>query len=621
MIVFGGHSVQAADFKLTSIFSDGMVIQRNQPVAVWGEGNPGAEVEVRLDTQIKKATVSSNGHWQIMLNPIPVGGPYTLKASTPGTTTTVRDVLSGDVWLCAGQSNMQMAVKECHNAAKVLAVASQYTKLRFLDVPKGGADQPSASMGGKWQSCTPQTAADFSAIGYFFGTELLKDPVLADVPMGLIDSSFGGTAVEGWIPAAGILGIPPDQMSPSMFNLGPSTLYNGMIAPLVPCGLSGVLWYQGEANAGKPERYEHLLSTLILQWRQAWTNPALPFFIVQLPPYSGKSNGNYFTWLREAQAKVAQTVAHTGLAITIDTCDGSNLHPTLKQVIGKRLALLARRDVYREKIIAEGPIETRVEIHDSRVRVNFNTAGKALVSRGGDDLSGFSVAGSDGIYQFANATIDGDGVILQSDLVPEPKTVRYAWAGVPEADLYNSDGLPAAPFRTDTLPVKNLEFYKEPATYRLDSPSYEITIDGRGKVTGLGVLGRQFLANGFGMSGGTSLPGFFGPRDLPMIKELAPNCISCSDNDATLKISCEDNSMEWDLRNNGDKEIPFSIALAPWVDVSQLGNEIDLVSGDARLKIEAAFEISAPSQDGRKLTVKVTSHKDAILKFRVVPKQ
>jgi len=615
-----GISLHAADFKLASIFSDGMVVQRNQPVPVWGEGNPNSQVDVQLGDQKATANVSSDGRWQVALNPLPVGGPYVLQASSEGATLSVRDVMSGDVWLCSGQSNMQFGLKESVGGAKAIADASQYPNLRLLEVSKSASRNPNPSQGGKWVRAAPETAASFSAVAYYFATELLKDPALAKVPMGLIDSSFGGTAIEGWIPKDGLTDVQPQQMSGSMFNIGPSTLYNGMIFPLSPCGLSGVLWYQGESNAGKPELYEQLLTTLITQWRQVWANPKLPFFIVQLPPFSGKFGGDYYTGLREAEAKVAEKVPGVGLAVTLGTTDGSNLHPTNKQPVGKRLALLALRDVYHEKIVAQGPIQQSVDIQGPVVRVKFDTGGESLVSRSGDELNGFALAGSDGIYQFASATIDGDSVVLRSDRVPDPKTVRYAFAGVPDADLYNSDGLPAAPFRTDDLPIKNMEFDQQPADRTLSTAAYDLTISGGGKITSLQVGNHQFFSNGFGATSGTSIPAMFGPSDLGNIKELGPNSISCNGSDFFLEITCDDTGMVWHMQNKGDRGTDFHIALAPWVVATQQDNETDLASGDARLKVEGSIQLASPTPEGIMLTVKVGAHRDADLKFSVVLK-
>jgi sialate O-acetylesterase len=426
------------NFKLASIFSDGAVLQRGKPVAIFGTGNPHDPVTVKVGTQSKDGSVGDDGKWTVMLDPIPVGGPYVLHVSSAGVDATVDHVFSGDVYLCSGQSNMQFTLKEATDAHDVMDQASQDTQLHLF--------------GGKWQQPDSKTAGDFSAVGYLFGHALIQDPALANVPIGLIHESFGGSSIESWLSKEALEGIPVDTMSKSMYA-GPSGYYDGMIAPITPYTLSGVLWYQGEANAGKPAAYEHLLTTLISTWRKAFNDPNLPFFIIQLPSLKDKWDGYYFTWVRDAQAKVAAEVPGVDLCVTYDTCDGSNLHPKTKHAIGDRLALLARRDIYKEKVVAEGPKEKSVEadVDGTRLHVHFDTAGEAMSGKDGQDVTGFEIAGDDGNYSPAEATIDGTTVTLKSDGVQNPKTVRYAFTGVPKANLINADGLPAEPFRTDTV--------------------------------------------------------------------------------------------------------------------------------------------------------------------------
>jgi sialate O-acetylesterase len=594
-----------ADFKVAPIFSDGAVLQRGKPVPVYGTGNANDQVTVKLGDQSKSGTVGSDGKWSVMLDPVPVGGPYTLTISSGSNNFTANNVLSGDVYLCSGQSNMQFSLKEASTAARALAAASQNTQLHFYT--------------DGWKNCSAETAKDFAAVGYFFGEALIKDPALANVPIGLINKSVGGTAIEAWIPADALTGLSPAQTSQSMFGLPSSSLYKSLIEPVIPYSLSGVLWYQGEANAGHPEVYEHLLTTLISTWRTAANNPTLPFFIIQLPPLSGKWNGNYFTWLRETQATVAAKVPNVDLITTIDTTDGSNLHPTNKQPVGERVALMARRDIYKEKIVAEGPKFKSVEVDGSTLKVHFDTAGEAMMGKNGDDITGFFIAGSDGIYKTAKAQVDGDTIVLQNDEVTDPKTVRYAWEGVPENNLVNADGLPAIPFRTDTLPIANIEWEKDPAPRSLSTSSYALTISGTGKVASLTVGNNQFLANGTGENDGTSLPGAYGGRvDLSNIKVLGPTEISLSDGGSEMTISCNENDMTWDFQNKGKDPKEMSIALAPWVTVSSQGDTTNLTSGNAQLAIKGTVESGGDaSKGGVILKMKIPGHGESTLQFSV----
>jgi sialate O-acetylesterase len=606
-LVLNAGQACAADFKLAQIFSDGMVLQRGKPVAVFGTGNPHDPVTVKLGDQSKDGTVGDDGKWLVMLDPVPVGGPYTLTISSGNSNFTANNVMSGDVYLCSGQSNMQFSLKEASTAAQALATASQNTQLHLYS--------------GSWKNSSPESARDFAAVGYFFGAALTRDPAMANVPIGLIHESLGGTAIEGWIPADALagVGLTPALTSQSMFNVPASSLYQSRIAPVIPYSMSGVLWYQGEANAGHPEVYEHLLTTMISSWRAAANNPTLPFFIVQLPPLSGKWNGNYFTWLREAQAAVAAKVPNVDLVTTIDTTDGSNLHPTNKQPVGERIALLARRDIYKEKIVAEGPKFKSLDVDGNKLKVHFETGGEAMMGHNGEDITGFFIAGSDGVYKTGHAEVDGDTIVLQNDDVPEPKTVRYAWAGVPEANLVDADGLPAFPFRTDTLPIANIEWEKDPAPRSLSTSSYALTISGSGKVTSLAVGNNQFLANGLGENGGTSLPGGFGGRvDLSNIKVLGPTEISLSDGEAEMTISCNENDMTWDFHNKSKNPKEMSIALAPWVTVSNNGDETDLTSGDAKLAIKGTLESGGDaSKGGVILKLNTSAPGESTLQFSV----
>src|ERR1039458_5513336 len=375
-------SLHAAELKLASFFGDHIVLQRERPICVWGDGETNAQVRVSLATREDAATVGSDGHWQVRLEPLPAGGPYRLSISSGSRTIVLNDILLGDVWLCSGQSNMQMPVKECAPPEQEATLAER-PRLRLCAVAKGSNAKPQTGADIRWRTCMAETARDCSAVGYFFACELLKDPKLADLPIGLIDSSFGGTACEGWIPQAALAGFSPDQLHDSMFGLKPAALYNAMIAPLGHAGLKGVLWYQGESNSAHPATYPRLFATLAAEWRKQFEDPQLPFFVVQLPEYVKLWEGFYWPWEREAQAEAVRAVPHSALVLALNTTDGFDLHPNQKleigrgqrrmdpREIGRRRALQVRHDVYREDIVADGPIFRDAQPEGSTVRVRF----------------------------------------------------------------------------------------------------------------------------------------------------------------------------------------------------------------------------------------------------------
>lgn len=396
--------------KLASFFADHMVLQRDRKICIWGLGDPNATVKVTIASQRVTAVVETNGAWKTYLAPMAAGGPYRLTASQGDTVDIVEDVLYGDLWLCSGQSNMQMPVKETA-AVEQAAVSANHPQLRLCTVAKGWNAAPQTAADIKWQLCARASASDFSAVGYYFSSELLQDAALANVPIGVIDSSFGGTTCEGWIPQSALASCAPQSLHDSMFGIKPAMLYNAMIAPLGHTPIKGVVWYQGEGNSGHPDTYPLLLSTLIASWRQQFDSPDLPFAIFQLPDYASPWGGYYWSWIRAAQSQVAKSIPHISLVVGIETTDGYNLHPKQKMEIARRAALLVRRDVYKENIVASGPTFKAASVNHSNIWVTFDTGGNRLASRStSKDIRGFAVAGDNGIYHFSSARIDGDSV-------------------------------------------------------------------------------------------------------------------------------------------------------------------------------------------------------------------
>ncbi|MCW1923659.1 sialate O-acetylesterase [Luteolibacter arcticus] len=600
----------AAPLGFSPLFSPGMVLQRDAGIVVTGLGPENGSVTVSLGKLLQPAKVSPDGTWRVELAAQPAGGPHALEVSDGSTTAKIDDLLFGDVWVCSGQSNMQMGLDEALGGTAMIANAGADQRLRLLMMPKAGADKPQADPGAKWSHATPESLRKFSAVAASFALHLRDDPKLKDVPLGIIDSSFGGTAIEAWTPEGTLPAIPEKEISGSMFGIGPGHLFHRMIAPLTATPIKGALWYQGEANAGRPGVYASLLANLAEQWRKQWKQPELPFFVVQLPAYSGNGGGLDYGWLREAQSKACEASPHNFLAVTHDTTDGFDLHPVEKEEIGRRLSLLARKAVYGSDIVANGPRVKDVKAEVDRMVVVFDGPVK---SSDGKELRGFAIAGEDGDYRFATATVDGNRVALTSPGVPAPKTVRFAWGGLPQANVVNEAGLPAAPFRTDTLEPRSLDFQPLPVTYRLAGPGYQIETGELGHISSLVAGGKQFLSAEPG--GGTSIPGGFGPRSLPAVRMTAPNRIECRDREACLEIACKDDSMEWTITNTGGGEFEFHIALSDKVVVTGTAPTVDLSRGNAKLRVEGIDRV-----EPGKLVAKVPGRQTCRLKLTVVSK-
>jgi sialate O-acetylesterase len=609
--------------KLASPFGDDMVLQREAKVCVWGDASAGAEVRVAIAGQDASATADGAGHWKAYLKPMSAGGPHQLDLQSGDATVTVHRVLIGDVWLCSGQSNMAMALRQCDGGEEEAKHADRFPRLRLCTVAKGSNAKPQTTADIKWRPAKEESAREFSGVAYFFAIELLKDPALADVPIGVIDSSFGGTTCEGWIPPDALGGFDAKQLRPSLFGQGPAQLYNAMIAPLVPAGIKGVVWYQGESNSDRPEQYVKLLTTMMAGWRREFDNPSLPFVIVQLPDWALRSGNLQWSWIREAQEKAVRATPGAMLATTINTTDGFNLHPKEKREVARRAALLARHDVYKEDgIVARGPVFKEVKVDGSTVRISFDTGGDGLASTaGGNAVHGFALAGADGHYHFADATIDGDTVVVRCRDIRQPKTVRYAWAGVPRSTLTNRSGLPAAPFRTDDLqPTADVEVQRQPSDRHLVTSTYEITIDCYGRVSSLGVRGKQFLSNGLGPAGGTSIPAWLGPRPLYEISELGPDLVSFGDTQVTLTLAFKDDAMTWTLTNAQKDDITFRIALAPQVNVPAIkkGEPLKLSRGESVLLVGGIDSVS-DSEEGKVLQVTAKGNAEKHITFTVLP--
>ncbi|WP_435020487.1 sialate O-acetylesterase [Tundrisphaera sp. TA3] len=603
---------------LGAIFGDRMVIQRDRPIRVWGEAAPGSVVAVRVGPREGGATAGDDGRWEAVLDPLPAGGPHAVRASVGGATAEAADVLVGDVWIASGQSNMQMNLKDCDGGPAAAEALAKIPRLRLASVGRKASASPETRADIRWNGATPEVSLGFSGVAAFFAASLQADPALDGVPLGIIDSSFGGSACEAWVPREALAGFDPKDLKMSMFGAGPSGFYNAMIAPLGRAPIRGVVWYQGESNADRPGLYPRLLGALIGSWRERFDTPDLPFVVVQLPDWAPGSAGYSWAWLREAQAEAVRATPHASLAVGLHTTDGFDLHPREKAEIGRRAALCALRDAYGRPVVAGGPAFKAARPDGNALRVEFAATG-GLVARGGDPVRGFAVAGADGRYAYADAAIDGASVILRSGEVPEPRTVRYAWAGVPDANLSDASGLPAAPFRTDALAPPDVDVQPKPRARQVRMKAYEATVEGNGSVTSLGVGGKQFLSNALGGSGGTSVPGWLGPRELATICEPGPGRVECSDGEVVVLLEFAEAGMEWTIANRTANSIKFRIALTPQVAVAgELGSgPLTLSRGPAALVVDGVESVNK-TDEGPVLERSVAGRSSQKLTLRVV---
>lgn len=498
--------------KLAGIFADNLVLQRDRPVPVWGEAENGQEIKVTFGNQMKTTTADKTGRWMVELDPMPANKSPQVLEVVGATTQTAKNVIVGDVWICAGQSNMSWFLQDALNGKEEMAAAN-FPHLRFLRVSQTISPFPlqDASSRIEWGVCSPVTDRMFmSAVGYFFAREILKE---VDVPIGLIGANLGGTCIETWIPFSGFHNAPElskvaapeyrkflqqlkewlpsaesalaasEEPSGLPFNaIGtedyqqPSKCFNGMVNPLIPFAIRGVIWYQGEGNGGEGESYFHKMTALIKGWRELWSQrgPSLrgkydfPFYFVQLANFQKSDpnkpeGGDTWTRLREAQLK-SLSLPNTGMAVTIDIGEADSVHPRNKQDVGKRLALWALAKDYGKDVTYSGPLYKSNAVEGETVRIQFDHVGDGLCvgEKHGLDptavlpegkLKWFAIAGEDRKWYWADAVIDGDSVVVSHPAVKKPVAVRYAFAFNPDgANFYNKNGLPASPFRTDEWP-------------------------------------------------------------------------------------------------------------------------------------------------------------------------
>ena len=481
-----------AAVRLPHILSDHAVLQRNAPIHIWGWSDPGEEVAVTLGKRHQTTIADAIGRWSLYLPPMPAGGPYQLQVHASNDLI-LSDVLVGDLWIASGQSNMEMPLagfgkdSPVKDGEKEIAAATE-PAIRLLHVPLTASTTPATDTAANWTTCTPETAKSFSAIAYFFGRELQREE---HVPIGLIDSTWGGTPAESWTSMdalarnGNLAGIflnyadfqktlvdlehttaaeeredqaalssgkpaPKHPWHPNPVSWTPANLYNAMIAPLTPYSIRGVIWYQGETNSAleRVPHYHELFSTLIQDWRDKFQQGNFPFLFAQISSFRSTDKEAWGA-LRDAQRRTL-TLTNTAMAVTLDTGESDDVHPSDKQTVAHRLALAARSLSYKEPLEFSGPLYQRLTTEGKLLRIWFNHAGPNLVSSG--SLTGFEIAGSDHRFEPATARIDGATVLVESATIPLPVYVRYAWPNVSQSNLRNAAGLPASTFTSEDAP-------------------------------------------------------------------------------------------------------------------------------------------------------------------------
>ncbi len=441
--------------RLPALISDNMVLQQGRPAPIWGWAEKGEVVTVTIGGQQYTTRAGDDGHWKIELKKLKPGKilEMSVKGSS-GNSLLVKNILVGEVWICSGQSNMHWTFSKGHgvlNNETELANAN-YNDIRMFTVVKGGAPEPAEDTKGVWLTINRENLLvdgenGASVLAYFFGRDLYKQ---LNVPVGLINTSVGGTPAEKWTKREALETNP--VLKPLSGKGGASTLYNAMIAPLIPYAIRGAIWYQGESNLDRAYQYRTLFPAMIANWRSDWKQGNFPFGFVQIAPYRYKGqNPENYPELCEAQTMTLKNSPNTGMAVTADIGDVTNIHPKNKQEVGRRLAIWAMAKVYgSKKLVYSGPIYKSMKIRGNQIVLNFDYCGGGLTSGDGKPLVEFTIAGIDKVFFPAKAEIIGKTVVVSSDKVTNPVAIRYAWHDDAQPNLANKEGLPASLFRTDS---------------------------------------------------------------------------------------------------------------------------------------------------------------------------
>lgn len=466
------------DFKVSGLFHDHMVVQRETDAPIWGWGKPGEQVSIRTSWNRKttRTEIAKDGSWKTTIATPKAGGPYEIEIKSEDDEVELKNVLSGEVWICSGQSNMQwkmrgFGLKHFEEDVK----KAKYPEIRLCLIPQVLGLEPQKDVKASWAVCSPQSVLGFSAVAYFFGSELHQE---LDVPIGLISTNWGGSSAEAWV-SEEVLRKEFSEFKPEfseyekhlkkgdglyenrakdkpkgLSQTSPAVLYNTMIEPLLSFAMRGVVWYQGESNVKNPEQYRTLFPAVIQDWRSRWGQGDFPFYYVQIAPFVYKQEKIPVAFLREAQL-MALSEPNTGMVVTMDIGDAANIHPKEKKPVGERLALLALARTYgKEDLVDSGPLYESQEIEGENIRIHFTSLGTGLASSDDEALTHFTIAGRNKKFYPADAVIDGDTIVVRSKKVPRPAAVRFGWGNADEPNLMNKEGLPSSSFRTDDWKIK-----------------------------------------------------------------------------------------------------------------------------------------------------------------------
>ena len=491
ILILQGHV--SAELRMSSVFGDSMVVQRDKPIHIWGWTKPNQQVTAKLGGHTASGKSNADGRFDLSLDPLPAGGPHEL-VIVADEKHTFTDVLVGEVWVCSGQSNMQWSVDQA-NDADLEKLAASFPNLRLITVPQVGTQTPQHDFEGAWESCTPENVGKFSAVGFFFGRQIHQT---LDVPVGLIDNAWGGSAAEAWVRRdlmesdkkyADLLKKWDDLAASFDFEAEqakykerlakwnetkkgnrpraprnqlagqhrPANLYNGVLLPIIGYTIRGVIWYQGESNSGRAYQYRDLFPMMIQNWRDDWKQGDFPFYWVQLADYlAEKQEPGESAWaeLREAQTMTMSKLPNTGEAVILNLGEATDIHPKNKQDVAKRLARWALAKDYGINVPYQSPAyESMVVTTNGRVNVDFDHVGAKIDTFDVREPIGFAIAGKDKKFVKAQAKIvDKDTIQVWNDSVKEPVAIRYAWADNPVCNVQSAEGLPLTPFRTDDWP-------------------------------------------------------------------------------------------------------------------------------------------------------------------------
>ena len=458
LILFAiASSSVSGQLRLPAIYSDHMVIQQNATVPIWGwaTASQALTIKVSWDTTTVRTKADNTTFWRAALQSPPTAGPHTITIKAGEETRLIEDVLAGEVWLCSGQSNMEWSMEASGDGKQIMDKVNDAT-IRLFDIPNSSADHPQTRGEGSWKVCNSKSVRGFSAVGYFFGKKINQE---LNVPVGLINASWGGTPAEVWLPREKVEADPSLKASaekqvddrpwcPSK----PGVVYNAMINPIIPFRLAGALWYQGESNTAAPFTYKKLMETLILDWREKFLSD-LPFYYVQIAPftYGTVEKG---TLLREQEVKMLE-IPKTGMAVISDYVDDvKDIHPQFKKPVGERLANYALAETYgKSGVVYKNPLYESMKVEKSKIRIQFQNVPGGLISRGGVPTE-FQIAGEDKKFYPATAKIDGATVVVSAKEVKVPVAVRFGWKNESIPNLFSKEGLPVSSFRTDDWPIE-----------------------------------------------------------------------------------------------------------------------------------------------------------------------